>query len=179
MDDYHEDIGRPDGAAGRISGMSHGTLTITSMTTPAEADAFRTLNEEWIARLFTIEESDRKTLDDPFGAVVDPGGDVLIVRDGDEIVGCAAVAPAPDGSFELSKRAVTPAARGRGIGRRLIGAAIDRARELGAARLFLGSSTKLPNAVHLYEAFGFTHVPAERIALAPYARADVFMELVL
>jgi putative acetyltransferase len=159
--------------------MNHGTLSISSMTTPAEADAFRTLNEEWIAQLFTIEDSDRKTLGDPFGAVVDKGGDVLILRDGEEIVGCVAVAPGPGRSFELSKMAVTPRARGRGIGRRLIQAAIDRARELGAATLFLGSSTKLPDAVHLYESFGFIHVPAERIALAPYARADVFMELVL
>jgi predicted N-acetyltransferase YhbS len=159
--------------------MNQSTLSITSMTTPAEADAFRTLNEEWISRLFTIEESDRKILSDPFRAVVARGGDVLIVRDGEEIVGCVALVPGSGGAFELSKMAVTPAARGRGIGRRLIEATIGRARELGAATVFLGSSTKLPNAVHLYESFGFRHVPAERIELAPYARADVFMELVL
>lgn len=159
--------------------MSHSTLSITSMTTPAEADAFRALNEEWIGRLFTIEDSDRKTLDDPFAAIVDRGGDVLIVRDGEEIIGCVALVPGTDGAYELCKMAVTPAARGRGIGRLLIQTTIDRARELGAATVFLGSSTKLPNAVHLYEAAGFQHVPAERIQLAPYARADVFMELVL
>lgn len=160
--------------------MNQSTLSITSMTTSAEAEAFRALNEEWISRLFTIEESDRKTLGDPFGAVVARGGDVLIVRDGEEIVGCVAVVPgSAGGAFELSKMAVTPAARGRGIGRLLVQATIDRARELGAVTLFLGSSTKLPNAVHLYESAGFRHVPAERIELAPYARADVFMELVL
>jgi len=149
------------------------------MITPADAAAFQTLNEEWISGIFTMEESDRKTLDDPFGAVVDRGGDVLIVRDGEEIVGCVAIVPGRDGAFELSKMAVTPAARGRGLGRRLVQAAVDRARELGAVTVFLGSSTKLPNAVHLYEAAGFQHVPAEQIQLAPYARADVFMELVL
>ena len=159
--------------------MNPSTLSITSMITPAEAEAFQTLNEEWISRIFTMEESDRKTLDDPFGAVVDRGGDVLIVRDGEEIVGCVAIVPGRDGAFELSKMAVTPAARGRGLGRRLVQAAVDRARELGAVTIFLGSSTKLPNAVHLYEAAGFQHVPAEQIQLAPYARADVFMELVL
>jgi putative acetyltransferase len=159
--------------------MNPSTLSITSMVTPAEAAAFQALNEEWISQIFTMEESDRKVLDDPYGAIVDRGGDVLIVRDGDEIVGCVAVVPGPDGSFELSKMAVTPAARGRGIGRRLVQAAVDRARELGAVTVFLGSSTKLPNAVHLYEAAGFRHVPAERIALAPYARADVFMQLQL
>ncbi|MEU8421355.1 GNAT family N-acetyltransferase [Micromonospora sp. NPDC048835] len=149
------------------------------MTTAAEADAFRTLNEEWISHFFTIEESDRKTLDDPFAAIVDPGGDVLIVRDGREIVGCVALVRSSEDIYELSKMAVTPAARGNGLGRQLIEAAIARARQLGAATLFLGSSTKLPNAVHLYETAGFTHVGPDQIPLPPYARADVFMRMAL
>lgn len=155
-------------------------LSITSMSTPEQALAFKALNEEWIARLFTIEEADRRVLDDPFGAVVVPGGDVLIAADAEGvIVGCVALVVSADGSYELSKMAIAPAARNRGLGRLLLQAAIARGRGLGAARLFLGSSTKLANAVHLYESAGFVHVPAERIALAPYARADVFMELML
>jgi hypothetical protein len=74
--------------------------------------------------------------------------------------------------------AVAPELRGRGTGRRLLAATIDRAHELGAGSLFLGSSTKLPNAVHLYEALGFRHVPPETLHM-PYDRADVFMQLVL
>jgi GNAT superfamily N-acetyltransferase len=68
--------------------------------------------------------------------------------------------------------------RGRGLGRQVLTAAIDHARKLGARSLFLGSSKKLANAVHLYEALGFRHVPPEQLHM-PYARADVFMELVL
>ncbi|WP_347404293.1 GNAT family N-acetyltransferase [Micromonospora sp. WMMD1120] len=159
--------------------MKTSTPTIASMTTPEEAEAFRALNEEWISQLFTIEESDRKTLGDPFAAIVDPGGDVLIVRDGGHIIGCVAVVRSSEDVFELSKMAVTPAARGRGLGRQLVQAAIERARQLGAKTLFLGSSTKLPNAVHLYETAGFQHVDPEQIPLAPYARADVFMRMTL
>ncbi|WP_232234139.1 GNAT family N-acetyltransferase [Micromonospora chokoriensis] len=149
------------------------------MTTAEEAEAFRALNEEWISHFFTIEESDRKTLNDPFGAIVDPGGDVLIVRDGREIVGCVALVRSSDDVFELSKMALTPAVRGKGLGRQLIEAAIERARGLGAATLFLGSSTKLPNAVHLYETAGFQHVGPEQVPLPPYARANVFMRMAL
>ncbi|MEU8110949.1 GNAT family N-acetyltransferase [Micromonospora sp. NPDC048947] len=160
--------------------MNPSTLTVTSMTTAEEAVAFRTLNEEWISHFFAaLEESDRKTLDDPFSAIVDPGGDVLIVRDGREIVGCVALIRSSSEVFELSKMAVTPATRGRGIGRQLIREAIERARQLGATTLFLVSSTKLPNAVHLYESVGFQHVDPERIPLSPYARADVFMRMAL
>ncbi|MET8043482.1 GNAT family N-acetyltransferase [Micromonospora sp. NPDC005215] len=159
--------------------MKPSTLTVTSMTTAAEAEAFRTLNEEWISHFFTIEESDRRTLDDPFAAIVDRGGDVLIVRDGGEIVGCVALVRNSDDVFELSKMAVTPAGRGKGLGRQLIEAAIGRARQLGATTLFLGSNTKLANAVHLYETAGFQHVSPEQIPLPPYARADVFMRMAL
>ncbi|MFB5266945.1 GNAT family N-acetyltransferase [Paenibacillus enshidis] len=95
------------------------------------------------------------------------------------MVGCAALVPTGAGVFELSKMSVAPECRGRGYGRRIILAAIHRARELGAASLFLGSSTKLPNAVHLYESVGFKHVSVEQIGPMPYARANVFMELEL
>ncbi|WEO77899.1 GNAT family N-acetyltransferase [Cryobacterium sp. SO2] len=154
-------------------------ITIDPLTSDADARAFRELNEEWIRRLFTLEAADSATLDDPVGAIVDRGGQVLIARLGDERIGCVALVPTGDGVFELSKMAVQPGLRGKGVGRQLITAAIILAGRLGATSLFLGSSTKLPNAVHLYESVGFTHVPAERIRPMPYARADVFMELPL
>ncbi|MEB8337511.1 GNAT family N-acetyltransferase [Streptomyces endophyticus] len=68
--------------------------------------------------------------------------------------------------------------RGRGIGRRLIAAAIDRVRELGGTRLFLGTNTKLAPAIHLYEEAGFVRITRDRLPVADYyARADVLMEL--
>ena len=50
---------------------------------------------------------------------------------------------------------------------------------MGARSLFLGSNSRLENAVHLYESIGFRHVPPESIPEMPYARANVFMELSL
>lgn len=167
----------PNGTA--LNGAEALPLVITPMASGADARAFRELNEEWISRLFTLEDADRALLDDPDGAIVGRGGQVLIARIGDDRVGCVAVVPTGDGVFELSKMAVTPRLRNRGAGRRLILAAIDVAARLGATSLFLGSSTRLPSAVHLYESVGFSHVPAERIGPMPYARADVFMELTL
>ena len=159
--------------------MHETVLTITSMQTLEEALAFKTLNEEWIARIFTIEEADRVILDNPVENIMNRGGDVLIARNGDSIVGCVALVPTGAGVFELSKMSVTPELRGRGYGRKIIYAAINHARGLGATSLFLGSSTKLPNAVHLYESVGFKHVPVDQIGPMPYVRADVFMDLEL
>lgn len=153
-------------------------LTIRPLESAADAAAFRALNEEWIARYFVVEEQDRRQLDDPVAAYIDTGGEILIAELDGRPVGCVALMPDGTGAYELSKMAISPELRGRGAGRKLLTAAIDHARELGARSLFLGSSSKLANAVHLYEALGFQHVPPETLHM-PYARADVFMELVL
>lgn len=149
------------------------------MRTAEDATAFRRLNEEWITSFFAFEAKDRESLGNPFGHYVEPGGDVLLARDGDAVIGCVALEPTGDGVFELSKMAVAPAERGRGTGRLLLEAAINRARALGACTLFLGTNRRLASAVELYESAGFQHVPREQVGPLPYARANVFMELQL
>lgn len=151
-------------------------LTVRPLADAADAEAFRALNEEWISRHFALEDEDRRQLEDPVGAYLDAGGEILIAELDGRRVGCVALVPDGTGAYELSKMAIAPALRGRGGGRRLLAAAIEHARGLGARSLFLGSSTKLPNAVHLYEAFGFRHVAPDTLHM-PYARANVFMTL--
>lgn len=154
-------------------------ISISSMRTVDEAAAFRALNAAWIHELFDIEPQDLVTMDNP-QAIVDQGGDVLIARaDDGRIVGCVALVPEGHGVFELSKMAVDATERGHGFGRRLMEAAIARARELGATSIFLGSNHRLVAAVTLYESVGFRYVPREQIGPLPYTRADVFMTLAL
>lgn len=146
---------------------------------PGDAAAFYALNEQWISRHFGMEERDHLNLGDPQRSILDPGGHILIAVAGDRAVGCCALIPEHKGEFELAKMAVAEEMRGRGLGRRILTAAVDLARSLGAHRLTLGSNTKLSDAVHLYESIGFTHVPADRRPPSLYARADVFMEMSL
>ena len=146
--------------------------------TPADATAFFALNEAWISRHFGMEERDHLNLGNPQHSILDPGGEILMAYLGDRPVGCCALIPEDlDGVYELAKMAVAEDLRGQGIGRRLLLATIALARTLGAHRLTLGSSTKLPGAIHLYESIGFTHIPPERRPHSLYARANVFMEL--
>lgn len=159
-----------------MPGATH-TLTIAELSTPADAEAFRTLNEAWIERYFTLEDEDRAILGDPVGRVVAPGGAVFVARLGDEVVGCIGIMPVGDGAFELVKMAVAPEHQGHGTGRKLIVAALDRARALGAHRVALESNSGLASAVHLYEAFGFRHLGHDEVAPSPYVRADVHMVL--
>ena len=144
-----------------------------------DTSAFRTLNEEWITFYFTLEAKDRETLGDPENTILRRGGHIFMLYSGAEAIGCVALIPMTGGVYELSKMAVAPQQRGQGHGRRLLLHAISQAREIGATSLFLGSSTKLPSAVHLYESVGFRHVPPETLPPTPYTRANVFMELPL
>ncbi len=154
-------------------------ITIDPMQTAEDAAAFERLNHEWISHYFTLEDKDRETTANPWKHYVEPGGAVLLARDGDRVIGCVALEPVGGGVFELSKMAVDPDERGRGTGRQLLEAAIACARDLGATSLFLGSNRRLATAVHLYETVGFRHVPRDRVGPLPYVRADVFMELPL
>jgi putative acetyltransferase len=144
-----------------------------------DATAFRTLNEEWITRHFTLEAKDVETLGDPTTSILRKGGYIFMVYADAEPVGCVALIPVGSGVYELSKMAISPHLRGHGLGRRLLQHTIAHAREIGARSLFLGSSTRLPAAVHLYESVGFRHVPPETLPPMPYTRASVFMEMVL
>ena len=73
--------------------------------------------------------------------------------------------------------AVEPAERGKGHGDALIRAALERARERGAASVFLLSNTTLAPAIALYRKHGF-----ETVSEGPhpvYARCNIVMERVL
>jgi putative acetyltransferase len=152
-------------------------LTMRPMESQADADAFRALNEEWISKWFRLEEKDRVTLSDPQGKIIGPGGFVYVAAAGDTIVGTAALLNYGDGIYELSKMAVAPETRGQGVGRKLLAYVIEQARSLGAHTVFLGSSKRLENAVHLYESLGFRHVLPSELPEMKYDRADVFMKM--
>lgn len=153
-------------------------VVIRDLAGPEDAAAFRALNEEWIARHFALEDQDRRQLADPEAAYLVPGGRILLAGHGGVVVGCVALLADGTGAWELSKMAVAPGMRGQGIGRRVLQAAVAAARERGATSLFLGSSHKLPDAVHLYESLGFVHVDPSELHM-PYVRASVFMRLEL
>jgi putative acetyltransferase len=154
-------------AAVNIRGFQPGT---------ADAKAFRSLNEEWITRFFTMEARDFEILGDPETSILKHGGHIYMAYLGVEAVGCVALESMGGGVYELSKMAVTPNLRGQGVGRRLLEYAIEQARALGAKSLWLGSNTKLENAIHLYESVGFQHLPPDRRPNTQYSRANLFME---
>jgi putative acetyltransferase len=146
---------------------------------PQDAAAFRQLNQEWITRYFRVEEKDSTTLENPSESILAPGGYIAMAFLNGEAVGCCALLRLEEANFEVAKMAVTPAAQGKGIGRKLLAQVIDEARRLGASRLYLETNSRLAPAIRLYESVGFRHVPVDRLTVSPYERANVYMELFL
>jgi putative acetyltransferase len=146
---------------------------------PGDAAAFRRLNEEWITRFFRIEPKEELILADPQRTIIEAGGRIFFATAGDRCVGCCALIRLKDREFEVAKMAVEPAHQGAGIGRRLLRAAIEEAENAGTQRLYLETNHVLTPAIRLYESLGFKHIDADRITPSAYARADVYMELIV
>lgn len=145
---------------------------------PGDEAAFRQLNEAWISKDFSIEPGDLEVLDDPRAQILAPGGQVCMAEEDGIVLGCCALLATAPGEFELAKMTVEEAARGRGIGRRLLSFTISVARQMGARRLYLESNKRAKAAIRLYEQLGFRHLPGPPQP-SKFARADVFMELLL
>ena len=134
---------------------------------PDLAADFERLNREWLEALFRVEPVDAKVLGDPEHYVIEPGGHILMARLGQDVVGTVALKHEGDGRFELTKMAVTVSIQGRGVGRLLGEAAVERFRSVGGRFLYLAP------ALTLYESLGFRHSP--RPAPSDYERSDVYM----
>ena len=80
-----------------------------------------------------------------------------------------------DDEGEFRMLAVSPAARGRGIGRALVERCVQRSRELGYAGVRMSSMDEMTSAHRIYERLGFTRVPEDDwspepgVALLAYA----------
>jgi len=83
---------------------------------------------------------------------------------GVDTVGCVAVRPFTSGAYsvlrtcELKRLYLAPAARGRGAAKLLVGAALQKARELEYEVMLLDTLGSMTAARRLYEGFGFREI---------------------
>jgi DNA-binding MarR family transcriptional regulator/predicted GNAT family N-acyltransferase len=140
--------------------------------------AFKALNEEWIATYFKMEEADYKALDNPETYILNNGGYILVALYNEEPVGVCALLKMHNDEFdfELAKMAVSPKVHGKNIGWLLGRAIIEKAKAAGASNLYLESNTILKPAINLYHKLGFVKVPGRA---TPYERCNIQMALKL
>ena len=154
-----------------------GSVTVRSYR-PEDARAFRDLNLAWVEAYFTVEAEDRAQLEDPQTHILDKGGAILIAELAGDVVGTVGLVPGHGaGVLELIKMSARSDVQGKGIGRALMDAAIARARQMGAKKIWLETNTVLAAALALYRKSGFRELKGDEITETPYDRCNCQMEL--
>jgi DNA-binding MarR family transcriptional regulator/N-acetylglutamate synthase-like GNAT family acetyltransferase len=90
--------------------------------------------------------------------MVEPEGLLLVARLDGRPVGCGALHFFPDGVADVKRMWVDPAARGLGLGRRLMDDLEAEARRHGVRLLRLETNRSLVEAIAMYHATGFVEV---------------------
>lgn len=103
-----------------------------------------------------------------------PDGSLLLAFYDKQIVGCVAVRRLEPEVCEMKRLFVKPQFQNLKIGKNLIAAVIEKARNLGYERMRLDTLPVMEKAQKLYSSFGFGKIPAYRYNPNPQT---VFMEL--
>lgn len=140
---------------------------MAEITLAASTDAFNTAKSlfiEYAQKLdidLCFQSFDQELLDlpDMYGS---PAGGLLLVSQADEWVGCAGVRRLDQAACELKRMYLRDSMRGMGIGRILLGAALDLAQMLGYEKIRLDTLPSMETAIALYRSVGFTEIPPYR-----------------
>ena len=135
---------------------------------------FYDLNIEWLEYFFQVEEYDYKVLSNSKKYIINKGGKIFFAESAGNIIGTVALMPTKNKLvFELTKMAVKPEYRNKGIGKKLLKKCINYSKSNNHSSIILYSNKKLKNAIHLYRNFGFKEIKMEK--KSPYLRANVKM----
>ena len=165
-----------------MSAVDTPSVTLTTPNDPEELSAVRTLFREYAASLhidlcFQGFEAELAELPGEYGA---PRGRLLLAWVGDALAGCCALRPLDNCDYpnaaEMKRLYVRKAFRGLGIGRELVDATLDAARQMGYACVLLDTLDDMEAARALYTDLGFVEIPPYYHNPLPgshYLKADI------
>ena len=96
-------------------------------------------------------------------------GRLLLVVEGNVVLGCGGLRPIAPGVAEIKRMYLRPEARGRGLGRQLLEALLDAARNAEYQETRLDTDGLMPAAIGLYRTAGFR--PCD-----PYPESEIPVE---
>ena len=130
-------------------------------TLPADSPPASELLAAMVAEMNAMYEGTIDGDDAPTATPADfgpPGGAFVVGFLGGEAVCAGGVKGLGDDVAEIKRMYVVPHARSRGLGRRLLGALEETARELGYARVRLDTGARQPGARALYVSAGYREI---------------------
>ena len=124
---------------------------------PRQADVRRTIAESgaYLQALYPSESNHVVDVD----AFAAPDAVFLAARRNGELLGTIAFWIIAPGHAEIKRMFVRAEARGNGVGRRLLGALEDTARQRNVERISLETGIRQPEAIGLYRASGYQDCP--------------------
>lgn len=149
---------------------------------PAESEKdleiVRKLFKEYAKSLgFDLSFQDfKKELTELPGDYTPPFGCILLAKDKEQIAGCLALRKMDENICEIKRLYVKPEFRGKGIGKKLSVAIIQKARETGYKSMRLDTVPSMKEAIALYQSLGFKEIKPYRYNPI---EGTTFMELTL
>jgi putative acetyltransferase len=101
------------------------------------------------------------TTDALFELFQTPGSIYYVAEDNGQLLGGAGIFPSPGlpaNTCELVKMYLTPAVRGKGLGKLLIEKALQYAADSGYQQVYIETMPELQKAMKVYELFGFNYL---------------------
>lgn len=94
------------------------------------------------------------------GKYAPPRGEILLARSGaGDAEAVIAIRPFDETTCEIKRLYVAPSARGDALGKKLLAAILDCARNAGYSRAILETAGFMASAQQLYKSVGFTDIP--------------------
>jgi GNAT superfamily N-acetyltransferase len=165
-------------------------VIVLAVASSAELDQARILFRAFVAWHRDRHAEDHDLIDSYFddagfeqelaglpGAYAPPSGQLLLAWADGTAAGCAALRRIGDQSCEMKRMFVSPAARGRGVGRALGAELIRAARGQAYTSMYLDTSIRQAEALSLYRSLGFAEVEPYYDPPAPLRDWLVFLEL--
>jgi putative acetyltransferase len=134
--------------------------TVTAEDVPNVAALVRGVLAEFGIAFGVGSETDAQVLALP-ASYEAAGGRFWVATDDGALLGTCGVFPLGSGDWELRKMYLDAAARGRGVGRRLLDEAEAFTRAAGGRRLVLDTTEQMTRAIAFYEANGFVRDDAQ------------------
>ncbi len=140
---------------------------------------FQSLNEDWLNTYLEVSAHDKQMLADPIKEIIRKNGEIFFMLYRGEVIGTYALQDLGEGYCELSKFTIKKKYRGRKLGQRLMGHAVEEAAKPGCEGILLHTHHDLKEATQLYRKAGFNEIQGHSLMKDLSGRCSMTMQLII